>query len=106
MDRRLKFDAELRAVQEEILGYQHTYFEPTESVRMKYDAVVYQRSDMNVRRASDRSYMIRDGYQVTVISRDPETLVPRAIQNHFERCSPGRFFVRDNLYHFPFTIYY
>lgn len=106
MDRRLQLDAELREVQEEILGYHHTYFEPTESVRMKYDAIVYEKSAMNVQRASNRSYTIRDGYQVTVISRDPETKMPWAIQNHFERCAPGRPFVRDNLYHFPFTIFY
>lgn len=106
MDRRLKLDEELREIQETELGYQHTYFEPPESVRMKYDAVVYQKTDMNVKRANNRSYNIRDGYFVTVISHDPETTVPRAIQEHFERCSPGRSFVRDNLHHFPFTIFY
>jgi len=106
MDRRLKFDEELREVQLLINGYHHTYFEPPETVRMKYDAVIYQRQEFNVRRADNRSYLIRDGYLVTVISRDPETKLPQAIQDHFERCSPGRFFVRDNLYHFPFTIFY
>ena len=106
MDRRLMLDNELREIQEENLGYQHTYFEPPEGVRMQYDAVVYKRNGFNVRRANNRSYNIRDEYFVTVISRDPETKIPFAIQNHFERCSPGRFFVRDNLYHFPFTIFY
>lgn len=106
MDRRQKFDAELREIQEETNGYQHTYFEPTESVRLKYDAVVYQRTDMNVRRADNKSYAVRDGYQVTVISRDPESKLPAAVQWHFSRCTPGKFFVRDNLYHFPFTIFY
>ena len=106
MDRRLKFDEELREIQREHWGYQHTYFEPTEEVRMKYNAIVYQKNDMNVRRASNRSYLIRDGYQVIVISRDPEDPVPVAIQDHFEHCTPGRFFMKDNLHHFPFTIYY
>lgn len=106
MGRRLLLDAELRKVQEDTLGYQHTYFEPTEQVRMQYDAVVYNRTDMNVRRADDKSYMVRNAYQVMVISRDPETKVPEAIQWHFARCTPGKSFVRDNLYHFPFTIFY
>ena len=106
MDRRLLLDAELKSLQNEVLGYQHTYFEPPESARMKYDAVVYELAGINVHRASNRSYTIRDGYQVTVISRDPETKMPHAIQERFERCAPGRPFVRDNLYHFPFTIYY
>lgn len=106
MDRRPMFDKELREIQEANWGYQHTYFEPTEEVRMKYNAIVYKRNDLNVRRANNRSYSIRNGYQVTVISRDPEDPVPVAIQDHFERCAPGRFFMKDNLYHFPFTIYY
>lgn len=106
MDRRLSLDEELRRLQTEHLGYQHTYFEPPESTRMQYDAVVYKRSTLNVRRADNKGYIIRDSYDVTVISRDPETPLPVAIQQHFELCAPGRFFVRDNLYHFPFTIFY
>lgn len=106
MDRRLQLDAELREIQIETNGYQNTYFEPTEDVRLKYDAVVYSRTGFNVRRADDKSYMVRDAYQVTVISRDPETCLPAGIQWRFKRCSPGKFFVRDNLYHFPFTIIY
>ena len=106
IERRAQFDAELRALQEECLGYQHTYFEPPESTRMQYDAVVYETESMIVRRANNKSYLIRPSYQVMVISRDAETVLPRAIQEHFERCNPGRPFVRDNLYHFPFTIVY
>lgn len=105
-DRRLQFDEALRNLQILVNGYQHTYFEPPESIRLQYDAVVYVKSNMNVTRANNRSYGIRDGYLVTVISRDPETTLPRAIQETFERCSPERPFVKDNLYHFPFSIYY
>lgn len=106
MDRRLEFDEELRELQKSILGYQHTYFEPPENVWMQYDAVVYERNTMHVRRANNKSYVLTDQWDVKVISKDPETALPRAIQEHFERCSPGRVFVRDNLWHFPFTIYY
>ena len=106
MDRRLKLDQELRDLQEEILGYQHTYFEPPESVRMKYDAVVYQRTGYDTVKANDKNYIVRDQYQVMVISRDAETALPKAILEHFSYCSPGRPTVTDNLYHFPFTIYY
>ena len=106
MDRRLKLDQELRDLQQEILGYQHTYFEPPESVRMKYDAVVYSRTGYDTIKANDRNYIVRDQYQVMVISRDAETALPKAILDHFSYCSPGRPTVTDNLYHFPFTIYY
>lgn len=106
MDRRLKFDEKLREIQINVLGYQHTYFEPDENVHLKYDAVVYERTGFNVRRANNKGYSVRDQYQVLVISKDPETELPRAIQEEFELCSPGSFNVVDNLWHYPFTIYY
>jgi hypothetical protein len=99
-------DDKLREIQNNILGYQHTYFEPPDSVRISYDAIVYERTGFNVKRANNKGYLIRDEYQVMVISKDPETELPRAILEEFEMCSPGKSFVRDNLWHFPFTIYF
>ena len=106
MDRRLMLDEKLRQVQLDILGYQHTYFEPPEDVSMKYDAVVYERTGFHVRRADNKGYVIRDEYQVMVISRDPETELPKRILEDFELCSPGKPFVKDNLWQFPFTLYF
>ena len=106
MDRRLKLDDELRDIQEDILGYEHTYFDPPENIRMQYDAVVYTRTGFNVKPANNKSYLIRDEYKLEVISRDSETLVPHAIQSHFSLCSPGKSFKANNFFHFPFTIYY
>ena len=106
MDRRLNLDEEIRDLQLNNLGYQHTYFEPPEGTRMEYDAIVYKRQGIQVRKANNKTYGIRDEYLLTVISRDPETPMPEVIQEHFMHCVPGRFFVSDNLYHFPFTIFY
>ena len=106
MDRRLKLDAELRELLDEVLGYVNIYYQPTEEIRMKYDAIVYKQTAMAVRRANNRTYNIRDEYQVTVISRDPDSELPKKLQERFMMCTPGRKFMSDNLYHFPFTIYY
>ena len=106
LNRRGQFDAELREIQTQCLGYHHTYFEPTESTKLKYDCVTYKLSSMNANRANNKTYVNRPVYDVTVISRDPETSTPWLVQEHFEHCRPGRPFVTDNLYHFPFTITY
>jgi hypothetical protein len=105
-NRRDKFDRELREIQESCLGYHHTYFGPTEGIRLKYDCVLYKISGMNDNKANNKTYINHPVFDVTVISKDPETSVPWAIQNYFEQCSPGKFYVSDNLYHFPFTIIY
>lgn len=106
MDRRLMLDEELREILQGTLGTVNIYFQPTEEIRMKYDAIVYKQTGMAVRRANNYSYLIHDEYQVTVISRDPESELPRKIQERFMMCTPGKKFMSDNLYHFPFTIYY
>lgn len=106
LERRDKFDQELREIQIKCLGYHNTYFGVTEGTRLKYDCIVYKVSAMNENKANNKTYVNRPVYDVTVISRDSESPVPWAIQNHFERCSPGKFFMTDNLYHYPFTIIY
>lgn len=106
MQHRDQLDAELREIQQTALGYHHTYFEPTEKTRLQYDALVYKKLAPAVRRANDRAYAINDSWQITWISRDPETIVPRLILEHFAYCTPGAPFMSDNLYHFPFTIFY
>ena len=108
MVRRLKFDAELRELLQILLGYEteHLYFQPTEAVQMKYDAIVYRRESFGVRWADDESHFIRDRYEVIAITRDPDSDLPREIQKRFKFCRPHRQYMADNLYHFPFTIYY
>ena len=106
MDRRLKLDAELRELLQEQLGYVNLYFQPTEKTEMQYDAIIYRQNTMNVRYANDRSYNIRDEYQLIAVSREPDSALPRAIQERFPLCAPGRKYMVDNLYHFPFTLYY
>lgn len=106
MDRRLLLDEELREIHQEYEKNDYIYFEPPEGYKMKYNAIVYELMDPDVKRANNRSYLIRNKWQVNVITRNVESEEPRAIQEHFECCTPGRPFVRDNLYHFPFTIFY
>lgn len=106
MDRRLQLDNELREVLQEALGYVHLYFQPPESVHMNYDCIRYKEVSFVVRYADNRAHVIHTEYQVIVISRNPDSPIPRMIQERFPMCRAGRKYVADNLYHFPFTIYY
>lgn len=106
MDRRLKLDAELRALLEESLGYVNIYFQPPDGTKIKYDCIIYSRRAYDIRTANDRKYSIRDQYEVTFITRDVESEVPRKILEHFQLISPGKQIVTDNLYHFQFTLFY
>ena len=90
----------------EILGPRNVYFQPPESVRMQYDAIRYSLAGKDLMRANNRVYRNTNQYDGVVITSNPDSIVPDAILNHFEMVSFGNPYTADNLYHYPFTLYY
>ena len=90
----------------EILGTRNVYFNPPASLMMNYDAIRYKLTGKDIKRANDGVYQITNQYDGVVISEDPDCEVPDTVLRHFKMCSFGRPYVADNLYHFPFTLYY
>lgn len=102
MDRRLQLHEELV----ELLGTDHVYFQPPESVRLKYPCIVYERGSGNTEFANNRTYTYRDQYQLTVIDPDPDNEVIDQIIWHFPMNRKGRHYTADNLNHDIINIYY
>jgi hypothetical protein len=48
----------------------------------------------------------KQGYQITVIAKDPEFPVADAIEEHFQYCTIDQYFAMDNLNHITLTLYY
>ena len=90
----------------EILGSRNVYFQSPASVNMQYDAIRYELSDKDLKRANNGIYKMTNQYSGVVITRDPDTPIPDMILSHFEMCSFGRPYVANNLNHYPFTLYY
>ena len=89
-----------------ILGSRNVYFQAPSSVKMQYDAIRYELSDKDLKRANDKIYQKTNQHTGVVITRDPDTTIPDEILSHFEMCSFGRPYTSDNLNHYPFTLYY
>lgn len=102
MSNRDDFDKELR----EVLGSDYTYFQPPESVRLHYPCFVYEHSKDSDRFANDRSYVFHEGYDVTVITKDPDLTFKEELKNKFRYCEWIRSFISDNLNHNIYKIYY
>ena len=102
MASRLKLQEEL----ENVLGSRNVYFQPPESVKLQYDAIVYGLSNDYVRHADNRPYLGYDRYDVTVISRNPDNTIAKQIKEHFTYCAFDRRFITENLYHDTLTLYY
>ena len=88
-----------------VLGSRNVYFQPPESVKMGYPCIVYERSEIRSKHADDKPYLQSNAYTVTVIDRDPDSLLPAKIAA-FPLCSFNRHFTSDQLHHDVFKLYY
>ena len=102
MGTRLELQEELEGV----LGSKNVYFQPPETIKMKYDAIVYDFSTMVIRRANDKPYIKVKGYDLTVISRNPDNNLVNDLLDHFLHIRFNRRYKADNLYHDSLTLYY
>lgn len=95
---------ELHEVFCEILESRNVYYQPPESVKMQYDAIVYSRKDIDNIHANNRVYNQHDCYEVVAIYKDPDSDLPRKL-SVLPMCRFDRHYVSDNLNHDVFTLY-
>lgn len=89
----------------ETLGSRQVYFQPPESVQMKYPAIVYSRNYINNDHANDGVYMQSPSYLITVIDKNPDSEIVERV-SRLPMCRFDRHFTADNLNHDTFIIYY
>lgn len=95
---------ELQAKFQELLGSRNVYYNPPESVRMNYDAIVFKRNSIDNKFANDSVYMQSYYYTVTTITDDPDAPIIDKISK-LPRCSFETSYIADNLYHNRFKLY-
>lgn len=91
----------------ELLGSDHVYFQPPESIRMKYPCFVYERSSGYSQPADDIKYQYYFRYELMYITKEPDTndFIKEVLES-FRYCTYTRHFVSDNLNHEVFDLYY
>lgn len=96
---------ELSALLHDTLGSDNVYFQPPETVKIKYPAIVYALDDIQNVHADDRVYLSHRRYSVTLIDRNPDSsLTDRLLE--LPMCRFNRHYNSDNLNHFVFTLYF
>ena len=96
---------ELQALLEELLGNRNVYFQPPESIRMKYPAIVYSLNNIEKFHASNAIHKQNVAYTIAYIDEDPDSENVEKISK-LPYCNFDRFYTSDNLNHYIFTIYY
>lgn len=98
MDQRLKIQGKLETLCD------HVYFQPPESIRMKYPCIVYKSRGGDDNYADNDRYLTVDEWEAVVVDRDPDSRIPRAVLAAFRYSRRGQPYTADNLHHFPITI--
>lgn len=84
---------------------EHVYYQPPESIKMRYPCIVYSRDRIDTRNADNKHFAMFPRYALTVITRDPDDPLPERLLETFVTCSFDRSYTAQNLYHHVFTIY-
>lgn len=95
----------LQALLEETLGSRNVYFQPPESVKMSYPAIVYSREQIRNRQADDLQYLSDTAYSVIVIDKNPDSAIVERVSK-LPKCRFSNHYVADNLNHDVFILFY
>lgn len=96
---------ELQTKLEELLGSKNVYYQPPESVKIEYPAIVYSKSRIDTRSADNMSYIATKCYELTVIDKRPDNEVINKLLT-IPMCSFSTHFISDKLHHDVLTLYY
>ena len=89
----------------DILGSRNVYYQPPESIKMQYPAIIYSRSGIDNVYANNGVYAQSNSYEVIVVDEDPDSEIVDKV-SRLQACRFVRHYTADNLNHDVFTIYY
>ena len=101
MNRREEFQEKLSSIP----GVRKAYYNAPTNIRMEYPCIRYSIASKKVKFACNGRFVIRDRYTVTLIDRNPESPILRALEE-IPYYSFDRMYSADGLHHFVCTIYY
>ena len=96
---------ELQNLLESILGSRNVYYQPPESIKIKYPAIIYSRNGIDNNFADDIVYMQNHTYQIIVIDANPDSEIVNKISK-LPMCRYNRHYTSDNLNHDVFILNY
>lgn len=82
----------------DILGSNHVYYNPPESLKLEFPCIVYNISTINSVKADNKNYINYDAYKIIVVSKKVDNPAIRSILE-LPRTRYVNRYTRDGLYH-------
>ena len=96
---------ELQTKLEELLGSGNVYYQPPESLKLAYPAIVYSKNNIDKKNANDTAYVLTNQYEIIVVDKRPDNVVVNKLLE-LPMCSFNRHYISDNLNHDVLTLYF
>ena len=96
---------QLQTILEDLMSSSNVYYQPPESVKLRYPCVIYSRSSIDTTFADDKPYVHRIRYKITIIDKNPDSELPGKVAA-LPMCVFDRHYVADNLNHDVYNLYY
>ncbi len=96
---------ELQTKLEEALGSDHVYYQPPESKKIEYPAIIYSKSNIEKNNADNTAYRFKTRYTVTIVDRRPDNSLIKEMLL-WPYCSYDRHYISENLNHDTLILYY
>lgn len=84
----------------------NVYFQPPANIKLTYPCIIYSKTPSIKEYGNDHHYIKTQGYQITVVDADPDSLIADDLEEHFTHCAIAQYFVNDNLNHVILNLYY
>lgn len=84
----------------------NVYFQPPSNIQMVYPCIVYNKTNRDSKFADNKNYLIKQGYSITVIDRNPDGNIADLIEETFQYCTITQYFISENLNHTTLQLYY
>lgn len=89
-----------------LLGSNSVYFNPPETIKLKYPCFVYDFDSLDQRYANNHHYLDRDEYSITYITKDVESDIFDRFIEVFPTAKLDNRYKADNLAHYVFTLHF
>lgn len=102
MNNRLKLHEKLR----KLIGSSNVYFQPPASVQLSYPCVIYRIGEGDARHADGMVYSYTNSYEILFIFKKPSVSIIEEALAELPMCKMTSAYVKDNLNHYAFRVYY
>lgn len=96
---------ELHKLLVSLLGNSNVYYQKPSDTKMNYPAILYRRSDVFAEKADNKTYLLRNKYELIVISKTPDHPVIEKILQ-LAGTDYVRSYTSDDLNHDVITLQY